>query len=297
VQAPETTGIDPDAVISASLSDIGKLRSGNEDSCGEFVREGVARLMVVADGMGGHRGGATASQTAVAAVGEAFERSLLDDPENDLRAAILGANRRIYDLAQENAELRGMGTTLVCLLLLPGETSWIAHVGDSRAYRFRAGELEPLTDDHSVVGEMVRQGVIMAEEAEYHPRRNEILRSVGIEPGVRIDLQPISPQPGDRYLLCSDGLTGLISDYQIETVIASFPPGEAAERLVQMANGQGGHDNITVQVAEVVGPRSEAEEVPSGGLLMRWNQVPPALRWAVAAIVAVILALLWLIPR
>ncbi|MBW2497686.1 MAG: serine/threonine-protein phosphatase, partial [Deltaproteobacteria bacterium] len=145
----------------------------------------------------------------------------------------------------------GMGTTVVAFLLSPGLEAWVAHVGDSRAYRSRAGQLEPLTSDHSVVAEMLRRGLISAEEAETHPRRNEILRSVGVLPGVDVESASVNVEPGDCILLCSDGLSAVVQDEEIERIVDAEAPEEAGEKLIRLANERGGPDNITVQLVSI----------------------------------------------
>ena len=197
----------------ASRSDTGRVRPHNEDTCGTFESRG-ARLLVVADGMGGHRGGATASRLAV----ESLERSLAETNELSgdwLAAAIRKANREVHGRSEQEPGLRGMGTTLVAVLISPDGRAWVGHVGDSRAYRLRGDTFEALTEDHSVVAEMIRRGVITPTEAIIHPRRNEILRSVGVEADCQPDVAELELAPGDRVLLCSDGLCGVVPDRDI----------------------------------------------------------------------------------
>jgi protein phosphatase len=243
----------------ASRSDIGRVRTANEDCFGEAERSDHARLWIVADGMGGHRGGATASRTAVETIRSHFERSSPSrffprsfPPETDfattLGLAIEAANQRVYAAAQRDPSLEGMGTTVVTLGLDRRGRGAIAHVGDSRGYRLRGRALEALTADHSVIGEMRRRGLLSEAEAAAHPRRNEILRSVGVAPYLQVEVSPIEIQPGDRVLLCSDGLTGLVIDLEIESILARHRPQQAAEEFIRLANERGGFDNITVQV-------------------------------------------------
>ncbi len=235
----------------ASKTDVGQVRTANEDSCDIFERADGTRLLVVADGMGGHRGGATASQTAIATFSDLFAQHASNRDEALLHDAITKANERIFSLAQNDSALEGMGTTVVAFLLDANGQGSVAHVGDSRAYRYRQGQLEALTVDHSVVAEMHRRGLISADEAAIHPRRNEILRSVGVLAGVQVEVAEVEVTPGDRFLLCSDGLTGVISDDEIAAVIQAEPPKRAVEKLVQMANERGGPDNITVQILSI----------------------------------------------
>lgn len=245
----------------ASSTDVGRLRAANEDSCGLFGRVGSARLLVVADGMGGHRGGATASQLAVATIGEVFEQRFGQadaadaiDGEQTLRQAIEEANRRIFAMSLADPELEGMGTTVVAFLLDERLRGSVAHVGDSRAYRHRRGRLEPLTTDHSVVAEMQQRGLITAEEALFHPRRHEILRSVGVLPAVEIETRRVDLEAGDSILLCSDGLSGVLDDEEIAAVVAGETPETAVGTLIRLANARGGPDNITVQLLALASP-------------------------------------------
>jgi protein phosphatase len=232
----------------ASMTHVGRVRSANEDSCDTASRADGARLLVVADGMGGHRGGATASTTATATIVRAFEASSHADIHEMLREGIETANARIFEMAQADSELLGMGTTVVALAMDAGHRAAVAHVGDSRAYRYRRGRLEALTTDHSVVAEMQRRGLLSEEEASTHPRRNEILRSVGVLGHVEVEVARVEIEPGDRFLLCSDGLSGVISDDEIGAVIRSRSAQESVEALIGLANERGGPDNITVQV-------------------------------------------------
>lgn len=233
----------------AVLTDVGMVRSENQDAGCEFRHPmSGAQLLVVADGMGGHQGGATASRLAIEAVGGVFQSSA--DPGPDmLREALEAANESIYRAAHEQPELHGMGTTGVALLFNPNGETWVAHVGDSRAYQMRSGQLHPITADHSAVAEMERRGMISAEEAAVHPRRNELLRSIGVEPEVEVDVSPVEVIDGDQFLLCSDGLSGLVADEEIAAVLQRQAPAEAVRVLVDAANARGGPDNITVIVS------------------------------------------------
>lgn len=275
-----------DGTLVASRSHVGRVRVVNEDSCGSYRRADGARLLVVADGMGGHRGGATASREALAAIAADFladanaERAASDasDPGERLRRAIEHANERVHSMSAEDPGLTGMGTTVVAFLLDAAGRGTVAHVGDSRAYRLRGGRLEALTTDHSVVAEMLRRGVLTAEEAAYHPRRNEILRSVGVLPEVDVEVGAVELAVGDWILLCSDGLCGVVSDAEIEEVLvaaASDPNAleTAADDLVELANDCGGPDNVTVQLLALLpgwpmGPRAAADatrDIPGNG--------------------------------
>jgi PPM family protein phosphatase len=222
-------------------TDTGRQRRANEDS--HFAR---APLFVVADGMGGAQAGEVASRTAV----EVFRRGLGDDassdPEGSLTARALEANSQIHELSQTNPDQAGMGTTLTALYVGEEEVS-IAHVGDSRAYCLRDGELERLTDDHSLVDELLRQGKLTPEEAEDHPQRSIITRALGPEPTVEVDTRTRRARAGDVYLLCSDGLTTMLTEAKIgEILVANSKLRTAGEALLAAANAAGGRDNITV---------------------------------------------------
>lgn len=244
--------LDPRSFATASGSDVGHVRDANEDFTAEFERPSGHRLLVVADGMGGHRGGATASRLCVETIGDVFQRST-EEPEALLRTALVTANDRIYQTATADASLEGMGTTAVMLLLTPQGEAWVAHAGDSRAYLLRTGEIRPLTEDHTVVGAMVKRGMLTEEEAESHPRRHELIRCVGFHNEPDPDVMHLEVQPGDRFLLCSDGLSGQISDEEIAAILLREALPTAVETLVQAANGRGGVDNVTVSLAAVPG--------------------------------------------
>jgi serine/threonine protein phosphatase PrpC len=234
-----------------AVSDTGRQRRANEDSL--LAR---APLFVVADGMGGAQAGEVASRIAV----EAFQQGLGDtsEPEARLAALALEANAHIYELSHTHAEQAGMGTTLTALYVGEEEVS-IAHVGDSRAYCLRDGELLRLTDDHSLVDELMRQGRLTPEEAVEHPQRSVITRALGPEGTVEIDTRSYRARPGDVYLLCSDGLTTMVTEELLATELLAHPRlRDAGEALVGAANEAGGRDNITVLLLRL-------EEVELGG--------------------------------
>ena len=237
-----------------ATTDTGRQRRANEDAL-------LARspLFVVADGMGGARAGEVASQIAV----EAFKRGLQDSAEPEAALATLArtANARIYELAHSHSEQAGMGTTLTALYVGEDEVS-IAHVGDSRAYCLRDGELMRLTDDHSLVDELMRQGRLTPQEAEEHPQRSVITRALGPEGSVEVDTRSFRARAGDVYLLCSDGLTTMVSEEQLAQLLGSHARLRAAgEALITAANEAGGRDNITVVLArlEEVGAPTEGD--------------------------------------
>lgn len=251
----------------AASTDPGRVRPQNEDSCATFERADGARLLVVADGMGGHRGGATASRLTVDELGRAFAAA---DAVSDrwLDEAIRDANREVHAVAERDPNLVGMGTTVVAVLAVPDGEAWVAHVGDSRAYRLRDGVLEPLTEDHSVVAEMIRRGVLRPEEAATHPRRNEILRSVGVDATVEPEITAVELRPGDRILLCSDGLCGVVPDDEIGALIAASSPEGAVAAAIEAANELGGPDNITAIVAAVEPPGAGSGSSTALGVLV-----------------------------
>lgn len=244
----------PSKLQISARTDVGMTRSENQDSCDLFRTKSGALVAIVADGMGGHTGGATASQIAIHTIQELLSPTLDEAEGENLAAAIEEANRRIYDRALEEPELRGMGTTAVGMLFHTDGRAWVAHVGDSRAYRFRGGALTPITNDHSLVAELVRSGALSEEEAETDPRRNEILRSVGAEPTVQVDLKPVSVHPDDRFLLCSDGLNGPVSHSDMSSLISEHDPDNATQALIHRANEMGGPDNVTAIVLHYPDP-------------------------------------------
>jgi protein phosphatase len=243
----------------AGLSDRGRRRPTNEDS---FLADPALGLFAVADGMGGHAAGEIASRLAVEAVQRAL-RAGSDggpDPAGRISAAIQAANRAILARTLQSQDLQGMGTTLVLVLLEP-RSAWVSHVGDSRAYRIRRDAIELLTHDHSWVGEQVRLGRLSQEEARRHPWRNVVTRALGSQGEVQADVGHEPVQAGDRILLCSDGLNTMVREEQIlEAVVAAGPDlAEACRRLIDLANQQGGEDNVTVVLLQVPEPESEGE--------------------------------------
>ena len=225
-------------------TDTGRQRRANEDSL--LAR---APLFVVADGMGGAQAGEVASRIAV----ESFERGVQDtaQPEAALATLAQQANARIYELSHSNAEQAGMGTTLTAVYVGERELA-IAHVGDSRAYRFRDGELLRLTEDHSLVDELLRQGRLTPEEAIEHPQRSVITRALGPEGTVEVDTRSYAARDGDVYLLCSDGLTTMLAEQQLASILAAHTTlRDAGEALIAAANEAGGRDNITVVLLRV----------------------------------------------
>jgi PPM family protein phosphatase len=236
----------------AARSDLGKVRENNEDSIAYDARLGFA---VLADGMGGLRAGEVASATAVAAIMEqlagpaaAAGRGNGSLPSaTSLRAALGLANRRVRALAESRREYAGMGTTVVIGALHDGRFV-AAHIGDSRAYRYRAGELACLTSDHSLVQTLVEQGILSPDEARHSPNRNIVTRAVGIEDEVEADVTEVDAREGDLFLLCSDGLTDMVDDAVIADFCAAFgsDPQRVVDALIEAALSGGGFDNVSV---------------------------------------------------
>jgi PPM family protein phosphatase len=209
-------------------------------------------LFAIADGMGGARAGEVAAGIAASALRDS-RRAAVD--EESLEAIVAEANRRVWERSVADPSTAGMGTTVtVALVDAPGEQVVFGHVGDSRAYRLRGDELEQITTDHSLVAELVESGVLTPEEAERHPQRSAITRAVGTESAIEVDVFTVPAEPGDLVLLCSDGLTDMLSEEEIASALleADRDPDAAAERLVAAANAKGGEDNITVVLFELV---------------------------------------------
>jgi serine/threonine protein phosphatase PrpC len=241
-----------------ALTDVGRKRKGNEDS---LIANPEQRLFVVADGMGGHAAGEVASKVAVDSINEFVcltggDEEItwpfgLDDgisyDGNRLKTSVRYANRKVLEAVKEKAEYEGMATT-VAAILVDGATANIAHVGDSRVYLFREGELQQLTSDHSWVNEQLQSGIISAEQARGHPLRNVVTRALGGKVDLQVDMQAQPMEPGDMLLVCSDGLTTMVPDEEIARVLAEAG-GDievAAPNLVNTANTRGGEDNISV---------------------------------------------------
>jgi protein phosphatase len=231
----------------AADSNVGLLRDGNEDAA--FAGR---RLLAVADGMGGHAAGEVASAAVIAALEQLDELGVnAGDPQEALREAVEEANANLRDMVAADTELQGMGTT-VTAVLTDGAYVWLAHVGDSRAYLLREGALTQLTRDHTFVQQLVDEGRIAPEDASTHPQRNFITRALDGRAGIDIDLDRLDLRPGDRLLLCSDGLSGVVSDESLADVLNDATPEEAVRRLIDLALRGGGPDNITCIVADAI---------------------------------------------
>ena len=242
-------------------TDVGRKRDKNEDSLLISDRLG---LFMVADGMGGHQGGEFASRMAVKIVEESITQ-FMDDPEATLPVGLefdrtdpgqqIGhafrlASQRIFEEASRNPSLRGMGTTAVALLIR-NDKGFVANVGDSRSYLVRNKTITQITQDHSLVAEQLRAAFITEQELKHHKYKNIITRSVGFQSDVEIDIRPQDLQAGDRYVLCSDGLTNLVVDTDILKIVSKNDPKDACRKLIELANKKGGDDNVSVIVVAV----------------------------------------------
>lgn len=238
-----------------AATDVGRVREINED---RYLAADV--IFAVADGVGGHQAGEIASQTSVDKLRDGF----VEHTTGGLVEAVNKANEAVWRLAQERPDRRGMGTTLAALALVVDEADEqlaVANVGDSRVYLLSPGEFTQLTRDHSLVEEMVREGRISPDEARVHHQRSIITRALGMEPAIEVDVWALIPNEGDRYLLCSDGLTNELSDARISATLRRLgDPAEAARELVRQARAEGGADNITAVVVDVVDDDDRAEK-------------------------------------
>ena len=245
-EAPEKEEAAPErsALQVYALTDVGKVRKSNQDA---LVVSEPMLLYGVADGMGGHNGGETAS----AGARDGLLAALVEKtPSLDaLRDGITQVNAELFKQQAEDESLAGMGTTL-SVMWMSEHFAYLGHVGDSRIYRFREGKLEQMTDDHSLVGELMRAGYLTPEQAENHPNKNVILRAVGTEAGIDVDLAVEERQPGDLWLICSDGLHGMVSDSKMEAILGVNTPEAAAKLLLEAALAAGGRDNISVVLVQ-----------------------------------------------
>jgi PPM family protein phosphatase len=248
----------------ASRTDPGRKRRHNEDS---FVVQ--PPLFAIADGMGGAQAGEIASALAAGALSESNANG---GGESRVTELIQEANRRVHERASTDPSTSGMGTTMTVALIEGDGTITFGHVGDSRAYRLRGGRLEQITDDHSLVAELVRRGELSAQEAEVHPQRSVITRALGTDPDVDVDAFTVRPQVGDLYLLCSDGLSDMVAAEAIEEILREYRGDldTAARALIRAANNGGGDDNITAVLFEIV----EGDSAPAGEPDERTRELP-----------------------
>jgi len=252
-------------VLAAGLTDVGRKRTHNEDS---FAIVDGEHLFLVADGMGGHSSGEVASRMAIETMADFFQATSADPEatwpykmdktrgyeENRLVTGIKLANRRIFEAAQRETRLHGMGTTLVALLAVR-DACLIGHVGDSRVYRWRGNTLEQLTEDHSLLNDYIKMKSMTPEEIENFPHKNVIVRALGMKETVKVDAIYDKPKPGDLYIMCSDGLCGPAGDDDIREILTNQSANlrDCSQALVDRANEKGGPDNITVVMCRWVG--------------------------------------------
>jgi serine/threonine protein phosphatase PrpC len=265
-----------------SATHIGLKRSENQDAFGDASTR-YGHVFVVCDGMGGHAGGVEASQLAVKTILDYLSNEIQDSVVQALHEAIVKANSNIYQTAQHNPELRGMGSTCVVVLLSPEGQAYLAHVGDSRVYGWQKGQLYHLTKDHSFVQLLVDQGEVSPEDAENHPNKNKILRALGAEEEVKptISSKPLPLSAGMRFLLCSDGLNGMVSEADIcKTVTGSQLDQQMADMLISQALNGGGKDNITLTLIDILdGPfHSEFSEYDVRGVRKKDSPVGKGLK-------------------
>lgn len=234
-----------------ACTDVGRIREENQDAFGQFSQNGTSgrdeHLFILADGMGGHVDGREASRLAVEEVHRTFFKSPNEPIGRRLTAALEAANERIVEQSKKRSGAEKMGTTCTALVVRGGKVH-IAHVGDSRAYRITRDETLQLTDDHTMVEEMRRQGILTKSEARSHPRRHALTRALGIEPKLQVDLPtPLHVRAEEWYVLCSDGLSQ-VDDDEIRQIVTAQDPQQACDQLVHLANDRGGQDNVTVIV-------------------------------------------------
>ncbi|HEX9290507.1 MAG TPA: Stp1/IreP family PP2C-type Ser/Thr phosphatase [Anaeromyxobacteraceae bacterium] len=245
-------------ITARGQTDVGQKRDHNEDS---FLVDDDLGLFIVADGMGGHAGGGTASRLAVQTIQTRLQVARDADPElfsrpapleesalrEVLREAVESACQIIYQAAQGDPSLAGMGTT-VTAAVFSGDITFVAHVGDSRCYLARKGHIYQVSEDHSLVNEQLKAGAITPDEARHSRFKNIITRSVGFEADVTVDMMGLEIEPGDRFVLCCDGLSNLVDDQEILDIVRDAPIDMAPKKLIDLANERGGDDNITVIV-------------------------------------------------
>ncbi|HEY7328554.1 MAG TPA: protein phosphatase 2C domain-containing protein [Gemmataceae bacterium] len=284
-----------DQIEHASLTDVGVRRSHNQDSHAiQLARDDEqwherGHLFLVADGMGAHAVGEKASEQAAGLIPHTYHKHVQQGPKAALRKAFMEANASIHACGQQNREFAGMGTTTTALLIRP-EGAWIGHVGDSRAYRIRNGFIEQLSYDHSWVWEYARLKRIDPSEVQDIPS-NVIHRCLGPEPLVQVDLEGPHPlESGDIFVLCSDGLSGPVTDHEIGAIASVLPPAEACRLLTDLANLRGGPDNITVVIVRIGGPSTESNGIANTLKTWKrplWTSLP---WWPFALLVGTLLA-------
>lgn len=236
------------------MTDRGKIRLHNEDNGGIFINPDGQRLAIVADGMGGHRAGDVASDMTIKHIKNLWEQSprihTPEEAEKWLKKAVAEVNVQLFQHSVSNSECEGMGTTIVSAICTDLFAT-VVNIGDSRCYLLNESGFKQLTEDHSLVNELVRSGQISREDAEHHPRKNVLLRALGTEENVEMDLKTITFEEGDALLLCSDGLSNKVSQDEMESIIKNeLPLEEKAAEFISRANQYGGEDNITLAIVE-----------------------------------------------
>ncbi len=266
-EAPSLVGLDekkPARFAAFGATDIGRRRETNQDA---FLVDSDLALFIVADGMGGHAGGGTASRLAVETIHDEMARARTNRPDafqessalessplpDLLGQAVEAGCARIYRRSREDPSLAGMGTTAT-LLLLNGLNAFVAHVGDSRLYLVRGGDIWQITEDHSLVNEQIKAGVLTPEEARRSQLKNVITRSVGFEEDVLVDLLGLSVRGDDTFIVCCDGLSNMVEDAEIAAAVQREPLADLPARLIALANDRGGDDNITVVAVRILAP-------------------------------------------
>ena len=237
----------------AAISDVGKVREINEDNY--YIYENDIKFYIVADGMGGHKSGEVASAIGINAIKDHLLKYLKDENEEQSIKGIIyqafhQANKEIYNKSLEDKDCEGMGTTITMALLIDNKL-YIGHVGDSRGYILRNGVLEQLTQDHSLVAELVRSGSITEREAMRHPQKNIITRSLGTDKNVKVDIFTLDFKKEDILILCTDGLTNSVDKYELQSILNNMDePIDACNELISLANKRGGYDNVTALIVE-----------------------------------------------
>ena len=245
----------------AIKSDVGQRRTLNEDAAGYFLNTQNVPLIIVCDGIGGHNAGDVASAMALSHLGKRWEEESITDTESAYQWLVKNIqieNDRIFQKANQYRELDGMGTTIVVAVVIEDKLL-VANVGDSRAYLYRNYQMKQLTEDHTLVNELLKSGEISEEEAKHHPQRNIVTQSLGITLNVQIDFVRVSLKNQDIILLCSDGLTNMVEDQYLKEILGNYSGAASqAEKAVSAANEAGGRDNITVAIAKYIS-REEGE--------------------------------------
>lgn len=257
----EVSGDEMIEIKSFSKSDVGRVRQNNEDFYGEFRIEPDHFVFVVADGMGGHNAGEVASRLAVLTFFESYKKYFeeIGETEKAIELAFYDANKRVFEEGAGKESQHGMGTTL-STLILKGENAYLGHVGDSRIYLIREDECRRLTKDHSLVGKMRENGVITEEEARVHPRRNILYLSLGVKESIVPQIRGgIDVKDGDVFVVCTDGLSNMVSDEEIKIISINNPPKKAVEKMIEIAKERGAPDNVTVEVIKIEKKKEDDE--------------------------------------